>query len=170
MKRELTKARNQGYRIVYIDETMITRKTVANLEWSRPKENMAIDVAKLEEPTLAVLCGISKENGLEHYGVYKNCVDQIKFADYLDELYIANKHEKIAVLMDNFSAHKTNSILQKMDELEIRCIYNVPYQPDYNPTEACFSKIKNYYKRQKLNQLVREEEIDVNSLIEQSVN
>ena len=107
---------------------------------------------------------------MEHYGVYKDCVNQQKFADYLDKLYVDNKHSKIAVLMDNFSAHKTNFILQKMDELEIHCIYNVPYQPDYNPTEACFSKIKNYYKRQKLNKLVNEKEIDVNSLIEQSVN
>ena len=28
MKMLLTKAKNQGYRIVYIDETMVTRKTV----------------------------------------------------------------------------------------------------------------------------------------------
>ena len=68
--------------------------------------------------------------------------------------------------MDNFSAHKTNKIIQKLDELEIRVIYNVPYQPDYNPTEACFSKIKNHYKRKKLNLLVKEEEVNVESLIE----
>ena len=72
--------------------------------------------------------------------------------------------------MDNFSAHKTNLVLQKMDELEIRGIYNVPYQPDYNPTEACFSKIKNYYKRRKLNKLVMGEEIEVKSLIDESVS
>ena len=81
-------------------------------------------------------------------------------------MYIANKHEKIAILMDNFSAHKTNNIIQKLDELEIRVIYNVPYQPDYNPTEACFSKIKNHYKRKKLSHLVKEEEFDVKGLIE----
>lgn len=57
-----------------------------------------------------------------------------------------------------------------MDELGIPSIYNVPYQPDYNPTEACFSKIKNYYKRKKLNLLVNEEEIDLKGLISESVN
>ena len=56
-----------------------------------------------------------------------------------------------------------------MAELEIAHIYNVPYQPDYNPTEACFSKIKNYYKRQKLNLLVNEKEIDIENLIVQSI-
>ena len=56
-----------------------------------------------------------------------------------------------------------------MAELEIEHIYNVPYQPIYNPTEACFSKIKNYYKRQKLNLLVNEKDIDIENLIVQSI-
>ena len=33
MKRQLTKARNDGYRLVYIDETCFTRKTVLDAEW-----------------------------------------------------------------------------------------------------------------------------------------
>ena len=69
----LTKARNDGYRLIYIDETCFTRKTVVDSEWMRPKENIAVDVAMLEEPTLALLCGISKEKGgrgtSQHCGV-----------------------------------------------------------------------------------------------------
>ena len=57
-----------------------------------------------------------------------------------------------------------------MSELGIEHIYNVPYQPDYNPTESCFSKVKNYYKRQKLNLLVNERDIDYKSLIDRSIN
>ena len=63
MKRELTRARNAGYRILYIDETCFTRKTMVNTEWCRQKENMTVDEARLNEPTLALLSGISKENG-----------------------------------------------------------------------------------------------------------
>ena len=36
MKRKLEKARKDGYRIVYLDETMFTRKTVPNSEWALP--------------------------------------------------------------------------------------------------------------------------------------
>ena len=39
----------------------------------------------------------------------------------------------------------------------IDIIFNVPYQPDFNPTESCLSKIKNHYKRQKLMKLVNNE-------------
>ena len=47
MKRQLTMAKNDGYRFVYLDETMVTRKTVPLTEWARPKENMRADQAKL---------------------------------------------------------------------------------------------------------------------------
>lgn len=50
------------------------------------------------------------EDGLEYYGVYQDCVNQHTFSDYLDELYVDNKHTNIAILMDNFSAHKTNLV------------------------------------------------------------
>ena len=79
MKRELTKVKNAGYRIIYIDETCFTRKTCTDTEWTLPKENIAVDVAMLEEPTLALLCGISKENGLEHHKIFEQSVNVEKF-------------------------------------------------------------------------------------------
>ena len=48
----------------------------------------------------------------------------------------------------------------KLNELAIEPIYSVPQQPDLNPTESCFSKIKNHYKRKKLNMLMNEEQFD----------
>ena len=43
MKRLLTRAKNDGFRLVYADETMITRTTVKPTEWTRKKENMTYD-------------------------------------------------------------------------------------------------------------------------------
>ena len=37
MKRQLTMAKNDGYRVIYLDETMFTRKTVSCEEWTLPK-------------------------------------------------------------------------------------------------------------------------------------
>ena len=70
MKRELTKARNAGYRIIYIDETMFTRSTVPDTEWAPPKKNLSVDLAKLNEPTLALLAAISRKNGIEHSQIF----------------------------------------------------------------------------------------------------
>ena len=66
---------------------------------------MAVDVAKLEEPTLALLCGISKEKGTEHFRIFENSVNVDKFIEYLDGLKAAEPDAKIALFMDNLSAH-----------------------------------------------------------------
>ena len=36
------------------------------------------------------------------------------FSDYLDNLSDANKHEKIALFMDNVKSHKTPVIMMKL--------------------------------------------------------
>ena len=95
-------AKNDGYRIIYIDETMFTRKTVSDTEWARTHENMVVDVAMLEEPTLALLSGISKENGQEHFELFVLSVNVEKFLQYLNNLWAATGQEKI------FRDHSSN--------------------------------------------------------------
>ena len=86
MKRQLTIGKNEGYRVIYIDETMFTRKTLCNEEWTRQKENVQVDLAKLDEPTLAMVCGISMEKGVEHFKIYPKSVKKESFVEYLREL------------------------------------------------------------------------------------
>ena len=60
-------AKRDGFRLIWCDETMWTRRTVKPTEWARKNDNMIVDSAKLDEPTLALLASISKEKGLEHW-------------------------------------------------------------------------------------------------------
>ena len=43
MKQLMTRARNDGYRTLYCDETMFTRSTMPQADWSLPKENYTVD-------------------------------------------------------------------------------------------------------------------------------
>ena len=61
MKQLMTKAAKADYRVVYIDETCFTRKTMVDMEYNLPKQNTTIDTARLAEPCLALLNAISKE-------------------------------------------------------------------------------------------------------------
>ena len=63
MKRQLTRARNDGYRMIYLDEICFTRTTVPKTEYCLKKQNMSTDLVHLNEPTLAVISAISKEKG-----------------------------------------------------------------------------------------------------------
>ena len=142
MKRALTRARRDGYRNIYIDETMFTRATVPKAEYCLPKQNMTVDTKALEEPTLALLAGVSKENGIEHFMTFHRSVNIPKFKDYLQALREANGEDKICIFMDNLSAHTSKKSKEALTRLGFRYIYNVSYSPDYNPIEYCFSKIK----------------------------
>ena len=47
-------------------------------------------------------------------------------------------------------------VKSKFKQLSIPWIQNVPYQPDMNPCESCLSKVKHYYKTEKLKSLVND--------------
>jgi transposase len=48
-----------------------------------------------------------------------------------------------------------------MEEINITRILSVPASPEYNPIEGCFSIVKNYFKRQRLNCLVNNKAFEV---------
>ena len=129
MKGQLTRAKNDGYRMIYLDETMFTRKTIKDEEWSRPKENFQIDEARLNEPTLAVVSAISHENGTEHYKIFSKSVNTARFIEYLVELREQTGPGKVAIFMDNLSAHKNDTVKKEMRRLGFRWIWNIPYSP-----------------------------------------
>ena len=154
MKRELSKVRRDGYRIIYLDETCITRKTVPDLEWALPKENVAVDVAKIAEPCLSMLAAISKERGIEHYRIFPRSVHLPKFKEWLSELRVLNGDAKICLFMDNLSCHTSDKAKKKMRELDFKYIYNLPYEPDYNPIESTFSQLKSKFRALRAQKLV----------------
>ena len=43
MVREQRKVKQQGYKVVYIDETMFTRRSVPTKEYCLPSKNMTVD-------------------------------------------------------------------------------------------------------------------------------
>ena len=154
MKRLLTRAKNDEYRIVYIDETCFTRTTLPDTEWARPMENMTVDVAMRDEPTLALLAGISKEKGLEHFMVFEKSVNKEKFKEYLDGMRAANPEAKICLFMDNLSVHTSERSKEVMRDHGFRFIYNVAYQPDYNPIESVFSMVKRNFRALRAKKMV----------------
>ena len=100
---------------------------------------MTIDQANLNETTLALLAGISKANGLEHYQIFEKSVNTEKFKEYLAGVRAANPDKKICLFMDNLGAHTCDASIEEMKKLKIRWIFNVRYSPQYNPIELVFS-------------------------------
>ena len=100
-----------------MDECYITSKTMSTSDYTLSKTHHRIPMPKVDQPTYSLVLAISEEQGLEHYDIYKKGFNEEMFANYLDNLYIENKHIKIAIFMDNASYHKTTKLKLKMNEL-----------------------------------------------------
>jgi len=59
----------------------------------------------LNEPTLALLSGISKEKGQELFMIFERSVDIPKFKEWLARLREENGDDKMCLFMDQLSTH-----------------------------------------------------------------
>ena len=107
---------------------------------------MTVDVAKVDEPTLALLSAISKEKGQEHWKIFDKSVNVAKFQEWLSEMRARNPDDKICLFMDQLSSHTSERSKKYMKDLGFRYVYNVGYSPQYNPIELVFSKVKHSFK------------------------
>ena len=62
--------RRQSRRIIYIDETVFTWKSIKLTEYSPLHHNHRVPQSKVIQPVFSLILAISEENGLEHYRIY----------------------------------------------------------------------------------------------------
>ena len=60
----------RGFRIVQLDEFMVTKRTLPTHVWSPKLENAKIDMGWIKSECKAVVIAVSKEMGLEHIEVF----------------------------------------------------------------------------------------------------
>ena len=107
---------------------------------------MTVDKSWVNEPTVAVLAGISREKGLELFMQFPKSVNVPKFQEYLSRLRTENGDSKVCLFMDQLSVHRAPESKKTMRELGFRWIYNVAYAPDYNAIEFCFARVKHRFR------------------------
>ena len=58
-----------------------------------------------------------------------------------------NPFRKLAIYMDRLSVHRTKTVREEAENLQIRLIFNASYSPDYNAVEGVIGLAKDYIKR-----------------------
>ena len=86
--------------------------------------------------------------------MFDEAIDEQSFIGYLRRLARVCRGQKVALVMDNLSVHKTPAVKELMIQLKFEWIYNVPYSPQLNAIEFAFSQVKLFYKQLKLRALV----------------
>lgn len=73
-------------------------------------------------------------------------VDSVVMSVFVREILLPVLKPGDVVVMDNFSVHKTKTILSLFENAKVRVEFLPPYSPDLNPIEKCWSKVKTHLR------------------------
>ena len=163
----MKKFRDQGVPIVYLDEAVFTFNTIRKKAWSCKHENLKVDQESRHMEPLALIAAIEKERGLVAYAIHNRSINSENFVAFLDQMKEHMSCPEFGLYLDNLSVHKTKKVKQKLEELKIHPIYNIPYSPDFNGIESYFSQVKGEYKKRWMQLYVKGEPIDPEAIIRQ---
>ena len=86
MHKQVSLAREQGTKLIFIDETVFTFKTFANKAWGLPYKGLTVPEEKLKVDTSAMIAGISEDTGLEAHLISPKSIKQVDFVEFIEKL------------------------------------------------------------------------------------
>lgn len=119
---------------------------------------------KVHKKSVSLICSVNT-NKILHYEIYENSVNRNTFMNFIKN--VNRKTNRKLLLMDNARIHHANIIKNYMKYKSNKIIYNVPYNPQTNPIELVFGKIKSFVKKQfitTLSQLKKEIKNGINMI------
>ena len=110
--------------------------------WSFTKPVIIKNTTKFRANTF----GFYAFNGCGVVDTYPNS-RQASVMDFLREIRLRNPFNHIVMILDNFSAHRTENVAITSEILDIELIFLPPYSPQLNPIELIWKSIKRIISR-----------------------
>ena len=129
LSRQLRFLIEKGFRAVFLDEMMVTKRTIPIGDWSLPTVHSEIDLSRIDTKPIAVLGCISLENVFDLVRTSPKSINTNKFLIFLQELRDKYWADDIVIVMDNLSLHKCIRSKERMDEMGFEYLFTPPYSP-----------------------------------------
>ena len=100
--------------MIWVDETIFTKSTNTTHEWSKRKHNFSIPCESLGAKYTAVCAAISEGYGFELFTLYDEAVNHELFIAFIEKLVEINPGRRLAIVMDNLSAHTKSEVKDRM--------------------------------------------------------
>ena len=155
-------------KLIWLDEIVFTKTTNLTHAWSKSRTNIHVPCEAMGASYTAVIASISEGCGFELIELHDKAVDENIFSAFLYNLHAINKKNKVVIVMDNLSAHKTDLIKRQLKMLKMEYILNVPYSPEFNAIELPFSQVKKCFKELKLQHLANNRKFSQDEAINES--
>ena len=147
--------------IISIDEVSIDTNITSNKGWSKKGTRICKHI-KANRTRYTVICAISNKKIIGHK-IIKGSSNAVDFLNFIKEdlVNIQNK----TLLMDNARIHHAKIVKEYMENNTNDILYNVPYHPEFNPIEKCFSVFKNNIKKMKNNENINNLKTNISTTI-----
>ena len=76
---------------------------------------MLLDYKDVQNEVQAVIAAVSRENGLDHFEIFRHSVTKIKFKLFLEGLRRKYFYDDILIVMDNLPIHRSLEVKELMD-------------------------------------------------------
>jgi len=132
--------------VVSIDEVPFYEEMFPLYGWSKRGKKCIHRKNAMRSKHHSVLCAVSSSGQFEYrivdsVRVYPNG-NRDTFKAFIEEVVIPKFKDKSHLLMDNARIHHCIKTVDYIKEKGYTPIYTVPYTPELNPIENCFSVIK----------------------------
>ncbi len=128
--------------IGFFDEASPQTSSNTTRMWSFRKPIIIKNTTKFRANTF----GFYAFNGNGTVKTYENS-RQESVLDFFREIRMMNPFNHILMILDNFSAHRTESVAITAEILDIELIFLPPYSPQLNPIEFIWKSIKKVVSR-----------------------
>lgn len=128
--------------IYSLDESHFYLNMYRSYGWSKKGQICVNDKKSIVRTKYSLLQIISNKKIIK-YKLYKGTIDVPKLLDFMKDLIIP---ENTHILLDNAKIHRSKLFKSYTDDNNINLLFNVPYNPETNPIEMVFSKVKNIVK------------------------
>lgn len=91
--------------------------------------SLKVNPSFLKIKPLAVVAAISADQGLIHWDAVENSINSTSFTSFLEEVKKSQGDRDVTILLDNATFHKSKLTLARAEEMKIRLVFNIPYEP-----------------------------------------
>jgi len=136
-----------GFKILFQDESSILCSNNNFHCWRYQNENIFFGDGKKSKKNLLLLIG----EEVIYYSINEENTTEQKFLEFMNECLACLKeknYDNYIIIMDNYSVHKTQTLLSYYKENNINALFNCPYASYFNSVELAFRAIKKVlYKK-----------------------
>ena len=126
--------------IVSIDEVPFYEEMFPTHGWSKRGKKVYLHKEKMRSQHYSVLCAVSSSGQFEYEIVKSGNGDAFK--RFIEKTVIPKFTHHTHFLMDNARIHHCKETVKFIKENNKTPIYTIPYTPELNPIENCFSVVK----------------------------